>query len=293
MLKLGCQLPYKMLAADKPSGGSRKPEGTHAYRIQVLDRALGILSVLAEAPEHLSPAELGTRLSLHKSTVHRLLTVLERHHLVRKNATRGKYALGIKLFEWGSRAVEDVNLHECADPFLRRMVLETSETACLCVLSGTEMLSIANVQGPYTLRTTAAVGRRLPVYSAAVGKAFLAFLPDPVLNTLISQLTFVKHTSNTLATPAALKSDLLRVRRNEYSIDDGETEEGLRCVGAPLRDHTGRVVASIAIEGPAFRLTDQRLPKLAGTVVRVSRGLSVQLGYHDRGRRKNRRSSIP
>ena len=284
-----------MLAAQKSSADSDKVQRPKApaARVQVLDRALGILSVLAESSDELGATELGARLKLHKSTIHRLLTVLERHHLVRKNA-RGKYALGIKLFEWGSRAVEDVNLNECAGPFLRRLMRETSETACLCVLSGTEMLSIANVQGPYTLRTTAAVGRRLPAYCAAVGKAFIAFLPDRALDSFISQIAFVRYTRNTLTTPAALKSQLRRVREQEFSIDDGETEDGLRCIGAPLRDHSGRVIASIAIEGPAFRLTDQRLAPLSDIVVKVARDLSNELGYRGNGAaRKDRPAQTP
>ncbi len=277
-----------MLAAQKSPDPLRTERAKPVPRIQVLDRALGILSVLAETSDELGAAELGARLSLHKSSIHRLLAVLERHHLVRKNA-RGKYSLGIKLFEWGSRAVEDVSLHECAAPFLRRLVRETSETACLCVLSGTEMLSIANMQGPYTLRTTAAVGRRLPAYSAAVGKAFIAFLPQPALDGLIGQLTFVRQTRKTLATAAALKTELRRVRDQDFAIDDGEVEDGLRCIGAPLRDHTGRVIASIAIEGPAFRLTDQRLSTLSGVVVKIARDLSAELGFRPgAGARKER-----
>jgi len=281
-----------MLAA-RSSADTTKEDRAKAPVIQVLDRALGILSVLAEASDGLGAADLGARLSLHKSTVHRLLTVLERHHLVRRNA-RGKYVLGIKLFEWGSRAVEDVTLHECAAPFLRRLVHETSETACLCVLSGSEMLSIANVQGPYTLRTTAAAGRRLPAYCAAVGKAFIAFLPDRALDAFLSQLTFVRYTKNTITSAAALKSELLRVRAREFAIDDCETEDGLRCIGAPLRDHSNRVIASIAIEGPAFRLTDARLPRLADMVVKVAHDLSGELGGHaNAGTRKSRPPQMP
>ena len=75
------------------------------YRTQVLDRTLRILDVLAESSEELGPSELALRLSLHKSTIHRLLTVLERYRFTRKDVTRGKYSLGMKLFELGSRAV--------------------------------------------------------------------------------------------------------------------------------------------------------------------------------------------
>jgi DNA-binding IclR family transcriptional regulator len=248
------------------------------YRVQVLDRALGILAAVAESSEGMGLGELSGCLSLHKSTIHRLLTVLEQHHLIRRNP-RGKYTLGMKLFEWGSRAVASVDLRTHAAPFLRQLACATSETACVCVLSGAEMLSIANVEGPLTLRTTAGVGRRLPVHCTAVGKAFIAFLPERGLDSFLRQLPLVRRTRNTLVTRAVLKAELVRIRTRGFAVDHDENEEGLRCIGAPLRDYTGTVVASIAVEGPSFRLTDERLPLLAKAVMRAAHDLSLELGY--------------
>src|SRR4029450_4140886 len=96
----------------------------------------------------------------HRSTTHRLLQVLERHRFIRRSPTLGKYGLGLKLFELGSRAVAQVNIQERGQPFLRRLVELTGETAHICVLDGTHAVSIANAEGPRTLRTPATIGRR-------------------------------------------------------------------------------------------------------------------------------------
>lgn len=259
----------------EPDAGTSR---SSPYRIQVLDRSLGILDALAEVDESLSPADLVRCLSLHKSTVHRLLMVLEQHRLVRRDPNHGKYSLGVKLFELGSHAVERLDLRGSADPILRRLVDATRETAHVCILDGTEMLSIANVQGSWAMRSPSTVGRRTPVYCTSVGKAAIAFLPEAALDEFVKRLTFTPFTRRTLTTPAALKAELARVRERGFAVDDEEIEKGLRCVGAPVRNHTGGVVAAISIAGPAFRLVDQRLPAIARAVTLAARDLSKEMG---------------
>lgn len=262
-------------------GSAAAPRRLSPYRIQVLDRSLGILDALAEVNESLGPAELVRRLSLHKSTIHRLLAVLEQHGFVRKDPKEGKYSLGMKLFELGSRAVEGLDLRGRSEPILRRLVEVTRETAHVCILDGTDMVSVANVQGPWAMRSPSTVGRRTPVYCTSVGKAVIAFLPNAALDDLVERLTFTPHTRRTITTPAALRAELVRVRERGFAIDDEEIEKGLRCVGAPIRDHTGCAVAAISIAGPAFRLVDQRLPGIARAVTSAARGLSREMGYSE------------
>lgn len=263
------------------AGAARGP----CYHIQVLDRTLDILNVLAEVNQSLGPAELARRVSLHKTTTHRLLMALEHLGFVRREPRQGKYGLGVKLFELGSRAVARFELRERAEPFLRRLVDETRETAHVCVLDGTEMVSIANVEGTWTMRSPSTVGRRTPVYCTSVGKAVIAFLSDDVLDQLIERLTLKPFTPRTLVTLAALKAELARVRDRGFAVDDEEIEQGLRCVGAPIRNHTGLVVAAISVAGPAFRLTDQRLPETARAVKAAARDISREMGYSGREER--------
>src|SRR2546430_17397210 len=116
------------------------------YRVQVLERSFRILDALASAPAELSPAELALRLRLHKSTIHRLLVVLEGQRFIRRTVD-GRYGLGTRLIQMGGRAMEQVDLGARAKPVLERLVEETGETSHIGVLSGSEMVSIANLQG--------------------------------------------------------------------------------------------------------------------------------------------------
>ena len=251
------------------------------YRVKVLDRAIAILEILAAAEDDLGPSEIAIRLRLHKSTIHRLLMALERHRFIRRS--QGKYALGMKLFELGHRAVGQLNLSERARPVLRALAAETGETAHVCVLSGNEMLSITNVEGAWRIRTPATVGRRTQIHCTAVGKALLAFLPDEKRAELMPTLTFRRFTRNTITRPAALRAELASIRSRGFAIDNEEIEAGLRCIAAPVFDHTGRAVASLGIAGPVFRLKKERLSALARTVMAAAQALSVAIGFQESG----------
>lgn len=260
------------------------------YRVQVLDRAVGILDALGAAREPLAASEVAERLSLHKSTIHRLLTVLEGHQLIRRDPATARYALGLRLFQLGNQAVSGFRLADTALPFLARLVRDTGETAHVCVLDGDETVSLANVEGPRNVRMPATVGRRTPAHCTSVGKAMLAFQPASV-DRVLARTPLQALTPRTLVTRRALLADLEQVRLRGYAIDDEEVEEGLRCVGAPVRNHAGEVVASISIAGPVFRLKKQRIPELARAVVGAARDLSAELGYVDAGSHLSRARS--
>lgn len=245
------------------------------YKVQVLERALSLLDALAAANKEVGPAELAAILHLHKSTIHRLLKVLEAHRLVRRSP-QGKYDLGLKLFELGNMAVSRFSLPRRAEPFLKQVVKETGETAHICVLSNTQMLSIASAEASWIVR---AIGHRGELHSSASGKAYLAFLPRLPQNVLIPKITLTRHTRNTINTEAKLRLELARIRRRGFSINDEEVELGVRCIAAPIFDQKGRVIATLSIAGPVFRMTKDRLLHLARTVVTAADELSSVLGY--------------
>jgi DNA-binding IclR family transcriptional regulator len=141
------------------------------------------------------------------------------------------------------------------------------------------MLSIASAEASWIVR---AVGHRRDLHASAAGKALLAFLPTAAQDDLISRLVLTKHTRNTIDTPQALKSELARIRRQHFSLNDEEVEEGVRCVAAPIFDFRGRVIATLSIAGPIFRITRDRVPKLARIVTDAAQALSNELGYERR-----------
>jgi DNA-binding IclR family transcriptional regulator len=249
------------------------------YHVQVLDRTVLLLDTLAEAEGDLALSELTERLGLHRSTVHRLLMVLEHYHFVRRSASGAGYSLGMKLFTLGSRAVAQIRLRERSEPILRSLVEQTRETAHICILDGSETLSIANVEAPWVVRIPSTVGGRTPVHCTSTGKVLLAFLPDSARADLIARLPLTRYTERTIVTAPGLEAELSRVRGQGYAIDNQEREAGLRCIGVPVRNYTGRVVAAISIAGPAFRVTQERIPQLIEMMLTAAEDVSKSLGY--------------
>ena len=257
---------------------ARRSAERPVYRVQVLERAVDILQVLSEGSRELAAGEVAERLSLHKSTIHRLLTVLDQHRLIRRNAETGRYALGLRLFEFGTRAVRGLQLRDQAQPHLDQLARETGETAHICVFDNGEMVSLGYAEGSRSLRMPATVGRRTPAYCSAVGKAMLAFLPESALDEVLAR-PLQACTEKTLVTREALLADLRQVRIRGYSVDNEEIEKGLRCVGGPVWNHTGEVAGAVSVAGPAFRITRTRVPAIARAVLAMTRRLSAELGY--------------
>ena len=249
------------------------------YKVQVLDRALAALGILANSSSDCSLAELCSALGLHKSTVHRIMMVLEQQRIVVKNADTGRYRLGLRLFELGSRAIDGLDLRGRARPYLNRLQETFGETVFFCILDEGQVFYMEKVESQRSVRTACTVGSRAPAYCTAVGKAMLAELPDAEVSGIVRRWGLKPITANTITSMAALKAELRAVRERGYAIDDEEKEEGLRCVGAAVHAHSGKLVAAMSISGPAFRMTKERIPEVGRALLQAARDLSADLGY--------------
>jgi DNA-binding IclR family transcriptional regulator len=227
------------------------PQGT--YKVQALDRAFAVLDLLGESETPLGLAQVASSLQLHKSTAHRFLMVLERHRMVERTAS-GKFRLGLRLFDFGNRAIEQYDLRDRAQPHLRRLVAETEETA------------------------------HLWVHCTSVGKAMLAFLPEERAAEVVKRIRFERFTHRTIANAEALRTEMEKTRRRGYAVDDEEFEEGLRCIAVPILDAQRQPVAAVSVSGPSFRVTAQKLPSIANHLLQCVRGISVDMGYLTSGR---------
>jgi len=257
------------------------PQGT--YKVQALDRAFAVLDLLGESDTPLGLAQVASSLQLHKSTAHRFLMVLERHHMVERTSG-GKFRLGLRLFDFGNRAIEQYDLRERAQPHLRRLVAETEETAHLCILEQTRVIYIDKIEPAHSVRMITRIGASNPVHCTSVGKAILAFLPEERINDIVRRTRFERFTNRTISTPEALRAEIEKTRRRGYAVDDEELEEGLRCIAVPLLDAQRFPVAAISVSGPSFRVTAQKLPSIANHLLQCVRGIAQDMGFSSVGR---------
>jgi DNA-binding IclR family transcriptional regulator len=264
-------------AVANKTAAAKSPK-THGYHIQVLDRAFQLLGHLAENRHGLSLTELAEKLELHKSTAHRLIMVLESNRAVERDLDSGKWCLGSRLSQLGMSALARRDLYSASMDHLRGLVQKTGETAHLGVIRDGEVVSLYHAESTQSVRTPITVGARTPVHCTSLGKAMLAFWPAPEIDAFLRGRLLKARTHRTITGSLRLKQDLRAIRTRGYSVDDEEFEQGLRCIGAPVRDASSQVVAAISIAGPTFRITESRVASIGAAVFEAARGISAQLG---------------
>lgn len=240
-------------------------------------KALDILLCFSHSEPELSLTEISARLGIHKSTLHRLLGTLESKRFVQRDPGTGRYRLGTRLLELASLVVEHSNLQQRARLHLYRLVEECQETVDLSVLDGNSVVYLEVVESPHRVKLAAMPGQRLPVHSTASGKALLAFVPPEELERLLpAELT--RYTERTLATREALLRDLEATRERGYAVSYQEHEAGISAVAAPVLDMRGRPIAAVAVAGPAFRLTRERISEIATAVRATAEAIARDVG---------------
>ena len=259
-----------------PTHTSSSPRTTAP--IQSLQRAVAILRSFSEAEPELSVTELSQRLGLHKSTVSRILATLQQEGLVGRNPETGKYGLGLGLVSLGGIALGRLDVRALALPYLNPLVELTEETVIVTVLDGRECVNIARASSPRPIQFVGWIGRRTPIHCTANGKVFLAYMPAPDRAALLSG-SLPHFTKNTIVALSALAQSLAQVRSQGYAIVHGEYEEGFSEIAAPIFDHRGQVIATLAISGPTFRMGPGQIESFAEPLLETSLAISGLLGY--------------
>ena len=242
-----------------------------------------ILDVFSVEEPELGVTEIAERTGLHKSTAHRFLVNLEAVGLLEREPRTQRYRLGLRMFEMGGIVLEQMSLWDEALPYLEGLVTASGETGHLAVLERGEAIYIEKVEARRALRIPSAMGRGYPAHATSLGKVLLSDLGEDDVRTILGAHGMASYTRTTTTDVDRLLAELADIREQGYAVDDEEYDEGLRCVGAPIRDHTGRVVAALGIGGPVTRVTPERVDELARLVIDAADGLSRRLGASQSG----------
>jgi DNA-binding IclR family transcriptional regulator len=228
--------------------------------------------------EELGVTEISNSIGVPKNNVFRVLATLQIRNYVEKNPKTENYRLGVKSLELGKSYLNRMGLLERARPVLEQLVQEIKETAYIGVIRGQEVIYVDGVESPRTVRAVSSVGYRVPSYCTAIGKAQIAFDSEvELLQHLPKQLK--SYTPQTLVSSEQLQQELREIRIKGYAVDNEEFEEGLRCIGVPIRDYTRRVIAGICVSAPSFRVPEKKFSEVAVHVIEAGERLSQRLGY--------------
>jgi len=248
--------------------------------IQVVRKAFAVLECFRTADGSLSYKEICARLDLPRTTVHRLLTDLAEQGYVTQDPETGEYALGIKLFEIGMRAVAQRGLVQTARPIMEELGRVSGETVNLGVLSvDYQVVYIDKYDSRNALKMDRPIGAREDAYSTALGKVLLAHLPPSDLEAYLSRVHLVQHGPNTITSVERLRECLGAVEAEGIAFDDRESHPGLACIAAPIRGNRGKVLAALSISGPASRFSGECFAEWSEPLREGCMRISTSLGY--------------
>lgn len=241
-------------------------EERRAASVQSVDRAFAVLEALAADERPVGIAELVDLTGLPQGTVHRLLQSLHQRGYVRRDAAR-KYSLGtsaVRLADAAQRAMV-----RSARPHLAELVAISGETANLAVLEGDDVVYVAQVPSPHTLRMFAEVGRHVPPHSTAVGKVLLAGMPRERALAVLRRTGLAARTPATITDLDAFVTELDLVTVQGWAADEEEQEAGVRCVAVPV-GAPGAALAALSLSGPADRFAGGRTAGLVEEMQRIA-----------------------
>ncbi|MDW7649946.1 MAG: IclR family transcriptional regulator [Bacillota bacterium] len=260
----------------------KNPHDRHT--VQAVERALKILIVLAETGTPLTLTQIRDQASLNISTAHRLLHTLMNDGFISQDKDTGKYMLGLRTFEVGHAALYSMDIRTTARPFLQELVDRCNETTNLAILDQDEVVYIDQIESLNMIKIFARVGSRGPAHCTGAGKALLAHLTErEVERFLQNKMPLGYYTEYTILDPVKFKEEMARIRKKGFALDNGELEEGVRCVAVPVWDFENKAIAAISVSGPDTRLTDAFIEeRLIPEVMAAADKISERLGHRKR-----------
>jgi len=269
------------------SGGIKARQGnqtdlkngsTRASVSTTVIKAITILDILAlNADTGVSLTELCTLIAIPKSTTYRYLVTLQELGLTERKSN-DHYYLGTRIIELAGAYLRKSDLRNDSQAALDELAEITAETVHLAVPSGTEVIYISKIESKHILRMFSHIGARLPMHCTALGKAILAFSDRNTLQLVINK-AMISRTPHSIVSTQALENELAMIRSQGYAIDNEENELGIRCVGAPIFDYTGKPIGAISVSAPIDRMDEERCNFLGPLVHQAAQMVSRRKGF--------------
>ena len=238
-------------------------------------RALALLNAFTFGDPVLGVSELGRRVQLPKSTVHRLLTILVNEGFVERTADE-RYRLSLKLYEIGQEVVSSRVLRQVGHVPLEKLHNDSHEAAHLAVLSGSDVVYLDRLESPQMMGLFTKVGRRRSAHATSSGKVLLAFGSQADVDDAVSG-GLPRLGPRTITTRTRLNQVLAEVRKSGYAISTDEAAPGVVSIAAPIFDGSGACVAAVSVAGPLIRMPAERHDSLVRMVVKTAAEISKAL----------------
>jgi len=244
--------------------------------IQSVDRALSILEFMARHRGEVSLSEISDALGLNPSTCHHIVRTLVARNYVRPGTARGRYMLGSQIVLIADSVNIKAELPGRAKPVIDALNLATEEAVHLAVLQGDEMITLVKREARHALRVdSGSIGKSTALHATATGKMLLAGLDEVEVRRILKLHGLRKYTANTCTDIDKVLEEVTLIRERGYSEDSEEFQLYVVCIGAPIYDTAGRIMAAVSVSTPINRATDAHLATVRREVIDAARTLSL------------------
>lgn len=268
-------LNERAMSAQPIQAAARDSDGN----LKSLVKIARVLDCFSANQRALSLAEICQLTGYPKSTTHRLLASMREVGFLDQGRERDRYRLGLKLFELGNIVLANLEIHREARSIVEALRRMTGQVIHLAIFDGRQAVVIHRADPSPDAATVPTMIENAPVHCTSVGKAILAWQPEEVIERVIA-MGLTRYTEATITDPDGLRQELEQTRARGFAIDQGEHQPGLRCIGAPILDQSGRVFAGLSVSGLIWRIPMDQLDDLSKLVVRHASTISQRLGYH-------------
>jgi DNA-binding IclR family transcriptional regulator len=244
---------------------------------KTVQKALRILESLGEQ-QPLRPSEIARKLNLSRSNIHRLLSTLEEMGYVERRPDT-TYCLGFKVFMLGSNFITPNDISDIAFPFMKRLADISQENVNLGVLYEKKVLYLNKIKSPHNLKLDTPIGKMDPLHCTGLGKILLSGFSEEELKSYLVTTRLAKYTDRTITETDRLLTHIRKVRKQGFSLDFEELEEGVNCIAAPIYDHKNQILAAISISAPSVRFTSKIIKQLKAHLIENCTAVSKQFGY--------------
>jgi IclR family transcriptional regulator, acetate operon repressor len=245
--------------------------------VLALERGLIILQALSREG-FMSLTDLSLKVGVPTSTVHRVLSTLEKYGFAIIDDDTNKWSIGIEAFRVGSAYLERTNLIEASRNGMRELMESTGETANLAIADSGDVVFISQVESHNPIRAFFRAGTRGSMHSSGIGKALLSNMLRRDVEKILHNKGCPEFTEKTLITPSALFNDLELSRDRGWALDDEERYDGMRCIASCIFNAYGEAIAGISVSGPTVRFPDRSLPLIGSKVNEVALQITQLIG---------------
>jgi DNA-binding IclR family transcriptional regulator len=247
------------------------------YSLESIDRMAAILGALELKPEQ-TLEQIARQSGLNESTALRYLLSLSKHELVERNETTARFRLGLSLFRLGTRSIEYRDIVTLSLPVMERLLAQFGESVNLATRQQEKVMLLKVLESATPTRKGAKAGETDAWHATSLGKALLAAMTAKEVDAIVAATPLVSFTPNTLSRGEDLLRDLQSATARGYAIDDEESVEGLRCVGAAIRDHAGVPRYALSVSGPKSRMPYPRTEEIGNALIKGAAEVSKALG---------------